>query len=85
VGEIGTVFMNTEIEGAPHTWTLEALFPRKRDRKVEKNRSCRGSNAEEGSADRGGSAAKRLYNYAWAWSRGWSTSSARPHLRTRRA
>ena len=64
VGDIHTVFMNTEIEGAPHTWMLEALFPKKRDRKLEKNRRCRGSNAPEGLRLLELLGAKRLYNYA---------------------
>ncbi|MCY1079871.1 MBL fold metallo-hydrolase [Archangium lansingense] len=64
LGTIQTVFMNTEIEGAPHTWTLEALFPKKRDRKLEKNRRCRGSNAAEGLRLLELVGASRLYNYA---------------------
>ena len=64
VGDIQTVFMNTEIEGAPHTWMLEALFPKKRDRKMEKNRRCRGSNVPEGLRLLELVGAKRLYNYA---------------------
>ncbi len=64
LGPIQTVFMNTEIEGAPHTWTLEALFPKKRDRKLEKNRRCRGSNANEGLRILELVGASRLYNYA---------------------
>lgn len=64
LGVIQTVFMNTEIEGAPHTWTLEALFPKKRDRKLEKNRRCRGSNATEGLRILEMLGATRLCNYA---------------------
>ena len=64
LGVIQTVFMNTEIEGAPHTWTLEALFPKKRDRKLEKNRRCRGSNATEGLRILELLGATRLCNYA---------------------
>ncbi|CAM3104142.1 MBL fold metallo-hydrolase [Corallococcus sp. ZKHCc1 1396] len=64
LGPIQTVFMNTEIEGAPHTWTLEALFPKKRDRKLEKNRRCRGSNTGEGLRILELVGASKLYNYA---------------------
>ncbi|QRN94793.1 MBL fold metallo-hydrolase [Archangium violaceum] len=64
LGTVQTVFMNTETEGAPHTWTIEALFPKKRDRKLEKNRRCRGSNADEGLRMMEVLGAKRLYNYA---------------------
>jgi L-ascorbate metabolism protein UlaG (beta-lactamase superfamily) len=64
VGQIHSVFMNTEIEGAPLSWTLEVLFPRKRDRKLEKNRRCRGSNAAEALRLLEAVGAKRLYNYA---------------------
>ena len=64
VGDLHTVFMNTEIEGAPHTWMLEGFFPKKRDRKLEKNRRCRGSNAQEGLRLLELVGAKRLFNYA---------------------
>jgi L-ascorbate metabolism protein UlaG (beta-lactamase superfamily) len=64
VGDMHTVFMNTEIEGAPHTWMLEAMFSKKRDRKLEKNRRCRGSNTPEGLRMLGLLGTKRLFNYA---------------------
>lgn len=64
LGEISTVFMNTETEGSPLTFTIEALFPKKRDRKMEKNRRCRGSTAAEGLQLLAQLGAKRLYNYA---------------------
>ncbi|HZH78416.1 MAG TPA: MBL fold metallo-hydrolase [Archangium sp.] len=64
LGDIQTVFMNTEIEGAPHTWTMEGLFPKKRDRKMEKNRRCRGSTRAEGLRLLELVGARRLYNYA---------------------
>ncbi|HYO59431.1 MBL fold metallo-hydrolase [Archangium sp.] len=64
VGEVKTVFMNTENEGSPLTFTIEALFPKRRDRRAEKNRRCRGSNAPEGVRLLEILGAKRLYNYA---------------------
>ncbi|NOK35297.1 MBL fold metallo-hydrolase [Corallococcus exercitus] len=64
VGDLHTVFMNTEIEGAPHTWMLEGFFPKKRDRKLEKNRRCRGSNSAEGLRILELVGARRLFNYA---------------------
>ncbi|SEN19098.1 Beta-lactamase superfamily domain-containing protein [Stigmatella aurantiaca] len=64
VGEVQTVFMNTENEGSPLTFTIDALFPKRRDRRAEKNRRCRGSNASEGVRLLELLGAKRLYNYA---------------------
>ena len=40
------------------------LFPKKRDRKLEKNRRCRGSNFTEGLRLLELVGAKRLFNYA---------------------
>jgi hypothetical protein len=42
----------------------EALVPKKRDRKLEKNRRCRGSNTGEGLRILELVGATRLYNYA---------------------
>lgn len=64
LGPIQTVFMNTEVEGSPLTWTIEVLFPKKRDRKMEENRRCRGGNATEGLRTLEQLGATRLYNYA---------------------
>ncbi|NPD22927.1 MBL fold metallo-hydrolase [Corallococcus exiguus] len=64
VGDLHSVFMNTEIVGAPHTWMLEGFFPKKRDRKLEKNRRCRGSNSAEGLRLLELVGAKRIFNYA---------------------
>ncbi len=64
VGRVGTVFMNTEPEGSPLTFGLDALFPKKRDRKLEKSRRCRGSNAREGIRLLEIVGAERVYNYA---------------------
>jgi glyoxylase-like metal-dependent hydrolase (beta-lactamase superfamily II) len=64
VGPISTVFLNTEVEGSPLTFTIEAIFPRSRDRRREKTRTCRGSNAAEGLALARALGARRLYNYA---------------------
>jgi L-ascorbate metabolism protein UlaG (beta-lactamase superfamily) len=64
LGPIDTVFTNTEIEGSPLTFSIEALFPRTRDRRVEKDRRCRGSNVAEGLLLLECVGAKRLYNYA---------------------
>jgi L-ascorbate metabolism protein UlaG (beta-lactamase superfamily) len=64
LGPIGTVFMNTETEGSPLTFTVEALFPKKRDRKLERDRRCRGSTATEGLRLLEIAGASRLYNYA---------------------
>lgn len=64
LGRVGTVFMNTESEGSPLTFGLEALFPKKRDRKLEKSRRCRGSNAREGLRLLEVVGAARVYNYA---------------------
>lgn len=63
-GVIDTVFMNTEINGAPISWPFDALFPKGRNTKLEKTRVCRGSNAEEGLAMLSTLGARRLYNYA---------------------
>jgi L-ascorbate metabolism protein UlaG (beta-lactamase superfamily) len=64
LGPIQTVFMNTELEGSPLGFGQEALFPRRRDRKLDKERRCRGSNAAEGLRLLEVVGAKRLYNYA---------------------
>jgi L-ascorbate metabolism protein UlaG (beta-lactamase superfamily) len=64
LGPIGTVFMNTETEGSPLTFTLEGLFPKKRDRKLERDRRCRGSNVAEGLRLLELVGASRCYNYA---------------------
>jgi L-ascorbate metabolism protein UlaG (beta-lactamase superfamily) len=64
LGTVQTVFMNTETEGAPLTWTVEALFPKKRERKLEKARRCRGSNAAEALRMLELLGSTRLYNYA---------------------
>ncbi|POP65145.1 MBL fold metallo-hydrolase [Pseudomonas syringae] len=64
VGTLETVFMNTETEGAPASYTIEALFPQERDRQPEKNRRCRGSNSGEAIELLKAVGAKRLYNYA---------------------
>jgi L-ascorbate metabolism protein UlaG (beta-lactamase superfamily) len=64
LGPIQTVFMNTEVEGSPLTWTIEVLFPKKRDRKLEESRRCRGSNAAEALRMLEQLGATRLYNYA---------------------
>ncbi len=64
LGVIDTVFMNTEATGSPLSWTYEALFPRMRDRRIEADRRCRGSNAEEGAALAQAVGATRVFNYA---------------------
>lgn len=64
LGTIDTVFMNTEAKGSPLSWTYEALFPSSRDRRIEADRRCRGSNAAEGIALLQAVGATRLYNYA---------------------
>jgi len=64
LGDIDTVFMNTEAKGSPLSWTYDALFPRVRDRRIEADRRCRGSNAEEGTAVVQTLGARRVYNYA---------------------
>lgn len=64
LGELTTAFMNSETEGSPLTFTIEALFPKKRDRKLEKNRRCRGSNAAEGLRLLEVIGARRVYSYA---------------------
>jgi hypothetical protein len=48
VGASQHVFMNIEVDGAPISWPFDALFPAKRDRKLEMTRKCRGSNVTEG-------------------------------------
>jgi L-ascorbate metabolism protein UlaG (beta-lactamase superfamily) len=63
-GPLDAVFMNTETEGAPPTYCLEPLFPKNRNRKLEKTRLCRGSNASEGLALLEAVGARRLFNYA---------------------
>lgn len=63
-GAVDTVFMNTEINGAPISWPFDALFPKGRNTKLEKTRVCRGSNANEGLAMLEALGARRLYNYA---------------------
>lgn len=63
-GALDTVFMNTEITGSPIAWPFDALFPKVRDKVVEKTRLCRGSNADEGLRLLRIVGAKRLYNYA---------------------
>ncbi|MFP1920581.1 MBL fold metallo-hydrolase [Lonsdalea quercina] len=64
IGPIETVFMNSETEGAPASYTIEALFPQDRDRQPEKNRRCRGSTSGEAIALLKAVGARRLYNYA---------------------
>lgn len=64
VGPISTVFVNTETEGAPLTFPIEALFPKERDRRPERDRRCRGSNAAEAMELLIAVRAKRVYNYA---------------------
>lgn len=64
VGAIDTVFMNTETEGSPLTYTIEPLFPRTRDRSREKDRRCRGSTANEALRLLKAVGARRLYIYA---------------------
>lgn len=64
VGQIHTVFLNTETEGSPLGFGQEALFPRKRDRRIERDRRCRGSNAEEGMRLLEAVGATRAFNYA---------------------
>ncbi len=64
LGDVGTVFLNTETEGAPLSWPFDALFPKKRDRKREQTRRCRGANADEGLALVAALGARRLFNYA---------------------
>ncbi|MGQ7744421.1 MBL fold metallo-hydrolase [Pectobacterium brasiliense] len=64
IGTIETVFMNSETEGAPASYTIEALFPQDRDRQPEKNRRCRGSTSGEAIELLKAVGAKRLYNYA---------------------
>ncbi len=64
LGEFEAVFMNTESQGSPLTFTIEALFPKVRDRKLEKNRRARGSTCEEGLRLLDALKPKRLYNYA---------------------
>ncbi len=63
-GPVETVFMNTETEGSPLTFTVEPLFPKRRDRKLERDRRCRGSNTEEGLRLLEVVGAKRVFNYA---------------------
>lgn len=64
LGQVGSVFMNTETEGSPLTFSMEALFPKKRDRRLERNRRCRGSTAAEGLMILDTLGAKRVFNYA---------------------
>lgn len=64
VGSVETVFMNTEIDGAPISWPFDALFPKERDKKKERTRKCRGSTPEEGLALLDALGAKRMFNYA---------------------
>lgn len=64
LGPVGSVFMNTETEGSPLTFSMEALFPKKRDRRLERNRRCRGSTAAEGLMILDVLEAKRVFNYA---------------------
>jgi L-ascorbate metabolism protein UlaG (beta-lactamase superfamily) len=64
VGSIGHVFMNTEVDGAPISWPFDALFPAKRDRKVEATRKCRGSNVAEALRMLAAIDASHLYIYA---------------------
>jgi L-ascorbate metabolism protein UlaG (beta-lactamase superfamily) len=64
VGSIQNVFMNTEVDGAPISWPFDALFPKKRDRKLESTRKCRGSNVAEGLRMLETVGASGLYVYA---------------------
>jgi L-ascorbate metabolism protein UlaG (beta-lactamase superfamily) len=66
IGPIQTIFLNTEIEGAPLSWPYDSLFPKQRDRKIEADRRCRGSNADEALALLDVFRAKRVFNYAMA-------------------
>lgn len=45
--EIHSLWLNTELVGAPLGWTFDAVFPKKRDKKKEITRRCRGSNKKE--------------------------------------
>lgn len=64
LGPISTVFMNIETEGSPLTFTIDALFPRERDRKLERTRRCRGSNCAEAMSLLRAVGASRVFNYA---------------------
>lgn len=64
VGTIQTVLMNTETEGSPLTFSMEGLFPKSRDRKLERDRLCRGSTSSEGIRLLEAVGAERVYNYA---------------------
>ena len=64
LGDAQTVFMNTETEGAPLSWPFDGLFPKKRNRELERTRRCRGSNHDEGLALLRELGARRFYNYA---------------------
>jgi L-ascorbate metabolism protein UlaG (beta-lactamase superfamily) len=64
LGPIQNVFMNTELEGSPLGFGQDALFPRRRDRRLDKERRCRGSNATEGLRLLEVVGARRIFNYA---------------------
>jgi L-ascorbate metabolism protein UlaG (beta-lactamase superfamily) len=63
-GSLDNVFMNTETEGAPISWPIQGLFPKKRNRALEATRKCRGSNYDEGVELLRVVRPKRLFNYA---------------------
>lgn len=64
VGPVPTVFLNTETEGAPAAYTIEALFPQERDRAPERDRRCRGSTSTEALQLLKAVGARCVYNYA---------------------
>jgi hypothetical protein len=64
VGVVPTVFLNTETEGSPMAYTIEALFPPQRDRSLERDRRCRGSTSSEAMQLLKALDARCVYNYA---------------------
>jgi L-ascorbate metabolism protein UlaG (beta-lactamase superfamily) len=64
IGPVPTVFLNTETEGSPAAYTIEALFPQDRDRAAERDRRCRGSTSGEALQLLQAVGARCVYNYA---------------------
>jgi L-ascorbate metabolism protein UlaG (beta-lactamase superfamily) len=64
VGPVPTVFLNTETEGAPAAYTIEALLPQGRDRALERDRRCRGSTSTQALKLLKAIGARCVYNYA---------------------